>query len=64
LKNELLDNEGNPYKNGRNLAAGSVRAFDSKVCVKRRVSFLPFAVLKASKNFQSLWTVSVPNCLS
>lgn len=44
LKGTLLDSSGKPYKNGRNLAAGSVRAYDSAVCAGRRIHFLPFAV--------------------
>ncbi|MDD4509499.1 MAG: NAD-dependent DNA ligase LigA [Oscillospiraceae bacterium] len=46
LKGELLDSTGEPYKNSRNLAAGSVRAFDSAVCARRCVSFIPFSVLE------------------
>lgn len=44
LKGTLVDSAGKPYKNGRNLAAGSVRAYDSAVCAGRRIHFLPFAV--------------------
>lgn len=44
LKNTLLDSNGKPYKNGRNLAAGSIRAYDSSVCVNRLVHFIPFSV--------------------
>lgn len=46
LKGTLLDSTGNPYKNGRNLAAGSVRLLDAAVCKERKVSFLPFNVLE------------------
>lgn len=44
LKGTLVDSTGKPYKNGRNLAAGSIRAYDSAVCIKRCLNFLPFAV--------------------
>lgn len=46
LKTTLLDSSGQPYKNGRNLAAGSVRLLNSKDCRKRRVTFMPFNVLE------------------
>lgn len=44
MKDTLVDSTGKPYKNGRNLAAGSVRAYDSAVCAKRCLKFLPFSV--------------------
>ena len=44
LRTELVDSSGKPYKNSRNLAAGSVRAYNSAVCAQRCVHFLPFAV--------------------
>lgn len=46
LQATLLDSTGKPYKNGRNLAAGSVRLLDSATCSKRRLYFLPFGVLE------------------
>jgi len=46
LKGTLLDSTGKPYKNGRNLAAGSVRLMDAAVCRERRVTFMPFSVLE------------------
>src|SRR5699024_10253442 len=33
LKTTLVDSDGKPYKNGRNLAAGSVRLFDAGTCL-------------------------------
>ena len=45
LKTTLLDSTGKPYKNGRNLAAGSVRLLDAADCRERRVTFMPFNVL-------------------
>lgn len=46
LQNTLTDSNGQPYKNGRNLAAGSVRTLSSKNCWDRRVTFMPFNVLE------------------
>ena len=46
LKTTLVDSDGKPYKNGRNLAAGSVRLFDAGACLGRRLMFMPFNVLE------------------
>lgn len=46
LRETLVDITGKPYKNSRNLAAGSVRAYSSAVCAQRCVHFLPFAVIE------------------
>lgn len=46
LKAALLDSTGKPYKNGRNLAADSVRLLDAADCRARRVTFMPFNVLE------------------
>jgi DNA ligase (NAD+) len=46
LRETLLDSTGNPYRNARNLAAGSVRLLDGAVCKERRISFIPFNVLE------------------
>lgn len=46
LKNTLVDSSGQPYKNGRNLAAGSVRLLKSEDCRNRRVTFMAFNVLE------------------
>lgn len=54
MKEKLLDSTGNPYKNSRNLAAGSVRVFDSAVAAKRCVSFLPFSVLEGFGEYPEL----------
>lgn len=45
LKERLRDSNGEPYRNGRNLAAGSIRSLDSALCKERKLHFLPFAVL-------------------
>lgn len=46
LKETLLDSNGEPYKNARNLASGSVRSLDATSCNERQVHFLPFSVLE------------------
>lgn len=46
LRQKLVDSTGKPYRNSRNLSAGSVRAYNSAVCAKRCVHFLPFAVIE------------------
>lgn len=46
LRTALVDSDGKPYKNGRNLAAGSVRLFDAGTCLGRRLQFMPFNVLE------------------
>lgn len=46
LQETLTDGNGERYKNGRNLAVGSVRLLDAAVCRERRVMFMPFAVVE------------------
>lgn len=46
LKTTLVDGNGETYKNGRNLAAGSVRLLDASVCMGRRITFMAFNVLE------------------
>lgn len=46
LKATKLDGTGKPYKNGCNLAAGSVRQLDPEECKTRRVRFQAFNVLE------------------
>ena len=46
LRNSLRDSVGNPYKNARNMASGSIRCYDASVCAGRGVIFSPFAVLE------------------
>ena len=46
LQEKLTDSNGERYKNGRNLAAGSVRLLDAAACRGRRVMFMSFAVLE------------------
>lgn len=52
MKGTLVDSTGKPYKNGRNLASGSIRAYDSAVCAKRCLNFLPFAVNEGLQNIE------------
>lgn len=44
LRTVLVDGRGKPYKNARNLAAGSIRLYDSSVCAQRCLHFTPFGV--------------------
>lgn len=49
----LRDRNGEPYKNTRNLAAGSVRSLDPANCRGRCVTFLPFNVLEGLEEGQN-----------
>ncbi len=40
--NSLLPEDAEPYKNPRNLASGTVRALDSRICKERQVVFSAF----------------------
>jgi len=46
LRETLRDNIGNPYKNARNMAAGSIRCYDAASCTGRGLMFSPFAVIE------------------
>jgi DNA ligase (NAD+) len=46
LKETLRDSTGNPYKNARNMAAGSIRCHDAASCAGRGLLFSPFAVIE------------------
>jgi len=46
LKETLLDSTGNPFKNARNMAAGSIRCYDAASCAGRGLVFAPFAVIE------------------
>jgi len=46
LQNTLHDSSGRPYKNARNMAAGSVRCHDARDCSRRGLVFSPFNVLE------------------
>ena len=43
--NENIDNDEDKYSTPRNLASGSVRQLDSRICRERGVKFYPFNVL-------------------
>lgn len=51
--NENIDNDEDKYSTPRNLAAGSVRQLDSRICAERGVSFFPFNVLKGFEKIDS-----------
>ncbi len=44
--NENIDNDEDKYSTPRNLASGSVRQLDSRICKDRGVKFYPFNVLE------------------
>ena len=46
LKDTIRDGNGEPYKNARNLASGSVRNLNPEVCKGRHINFIPFNVLE------------------
>lgn len=46
LKDTIRDGNGEPYKNARNLAYGSVRNLNPEVCKGRHINFIPFNVLE------------------
>lgn len=69
LQATLVDSNGKPYKNGRNLAAGSVRLLDAKVCKDRRINFMAFSVLEGfdnlalkSERLMQLWSLGFTVC--
>lgn len=51
MREALLDSTGKPYKNGRNLAAGSVRLLDAAACKERRVCFQAFNVMEGFEQY-------------
>lgn len=69
LQDTLVDSNGEPYKNGRNLAAGSVRLLDANTCRERRVTFMAFHVLEGfeelplkSDRLCQLWPLGFTVC--
>ena len=46
LRETLSDSSGRPYKNPRNMAAGSVRCYDAGACSGRGLVFSPFSVIE------------------
>jgi len=53
LQETLTDSNGEHYKNGRNLAAGSVRLLDAAVCRERKVMYMPFTVVEGFPEMES-----------
>lgn len=51
--NESIDNDEEKYSTPRNLASGSVRQLDSKICAERGVKFYPFNVLDGMEDINS-----------
>ena len=50
--NSLIDNDEDKYSTPRNLASGSVRQLDSKICAERGVAFVPFNVLEGLEDIK------------
>ena len=50
--NEEIENDEDKYSTPRNLASGSVRQLDSKICAARGVKFYPFNVLEGLDEIQ------------
>ena len=51
--NESIDNDEDKYSTPRNLASGSVRQLDSKICKERGVTFYPFSVIEGMEDIDS-----------
>lgn len=51
--NEDIENDEEKYSTPRNLASGSVRQLDSKICASRGVSFFPFNILEGFEEIDS-----------
>lgn len=69
LKETLVDSNGEKYKNGRNLAAGSVRLLDASTCKERKVTFMPFGVIEGFDQYATkadrlrwLWALGFTVC--
>ena len=54
LKESITDSSGKPYRNARNLAAGSARCLDANTCHERSITFLPFNVLEGLEEFTDI----------
>ena len=51
LKDTLVGSDGKPYRNARNLAAGSIRCLDANICKEREISFFAFNILEGMEEF-------------
>lgn len=59
LRQTLVDSTGKPYKNSRNLAAGSVRAYNASTCAKRGAStFCPLRSLRDCRRLKPRQTAN------
>ncbi|MBR1700371.1 MAG: NAD-dependent DNA ligase LigA [Lachnospiraceae bacterium] len=54
LKTTLVGSDGKPYRNSRNLAAGSIRCLSAETCKTRDVTFLAFNVLEGMDEFPDI----------
>ena len=55
LRMTLVDSTGKPYKNARNMAAGSVRCYDASACAERGVVFAAFGVTEGLDEDSKIW---------
>lgn len=51
--NEQIDNDEDKFSTPRNLAAGSVRQLDARICAGRGVSYMPFGVLEGMEEIKT-----------
>ena len=54
LKDTLTGSDGKPYRNARNLAAGSIRCLDANICKEREISFFAFNILEGMEEFEDI----------
>lgn len=54
LKTTLVGSNGEPYRNARNLASGSIRCLDAAVCAEREICFYAFNVIEGLNGFPEL----------
>lgn len=54
LKDTLVGSDGKPYRNARNLAAGSIRCLDANICKDREISFFAFNILEGMEEFEDI----------
>lgn len=54
LKDTLVGSDGKPYRNARNLAAGSIRCLNAETCKERDISFFAFNVLEGFEEFPDM----------
>ena len=54
LKDTLIGSDGKPYRNARNLAAGSIRCLNAETCKERDISFFAFNVLEGFEEYPDM----------